>query len=113
MKQGEIWLINLDPTVGAEMQKTRPALIVNADTMGILPLRIVAPITGWKAHFRDSPWMVRIDPSPQNGLVKVSTADCFQIRSVSITRIVSKVGVTGPEIIALVQEAINRVIASA
>ncbi|MDR2792248.1 MAG: type II toxin-antitoxin system PemK/MazF family toxin, partial [Treponema sp.] len=28
MKQSEIWLINLDPTIGAEMRKTRPALIV-------------------------------------------------------------------------------------
>jgi mRNA interferase MazF len=113
MKQGEIWLINLDPSVGAEMQKTRPALIVNADTLGRLPLRIVAPITGWKEHFLNNPWMVRIDPSSQNGLTKVSTVDCFQIRSVSISRIVSKVGVAGPEIIARVQEAISRVIASA
>jgi len=40
MKQGEIWLINLDPTVGAEMNKTRPAVIINDDQLGKLPLKI-------------------------------------------------------------------------
>lgn len=35
MGRGEVWLINLDPTVGAEIKKTRPAVIVNNDTVGI------------------------------------------------------------------------------
>jgi len=42
MKQGEIWLIGLDPSIGAEMRKTRPALIINADTLGKLPLKIIS-----------------------------------------------------------------------
>ena len=62
MKQGEIWLVNLDPAVGAEIKKTRPALIVNADAFGKLPLKIIAPITGWKESFKDVPWMVRVEP---------------------------------------------------
>ena len=45
MKRSEIWLINLDPTIGAEIQKTRPAIIVNDDSMGVLPLRVIVPIT--------------------------------------------------------------------
>jgi mRNA interferase MazF len=45
MKQSEIWLINLDPTIGSEMRKTRPALIVNDDALGRLPLKIIVPIT--------------------------------------------------------------------
>ncbi len=44
MKQGEIWLVDLDPTVGAEMRKVRPALVVNADELGRLPLKIVAVV---------------------------------------------------------------------
>lgn len=36
MRRGEVWLINLDPTVGAEIQKTRPAIIVNDDGVGVL-----------------------------------------------------------------------------
>ncbi|MDR0562865.1 MAG: type II toxin-antitoxin system PemK/MazF family toxin [Spirochaetaceae bacterium] len=46
MKQGEIWIISLDPGIGAEMRKTRPALIVSPDALGKLPLKIVVPITG-------------------------------------------------------------------
>jgi mRNA interferase MazF len=47
MRRGEVWLINLDPTVGSEIQKTRPAVIVNDDAIGILPLRVIVPITAW------------------------------------------------------------------
>ena len=50
MKRGEIWLINLDPTLGAEIKKTRPAVIVSADQLGKLPLSIIVPITDWKEH---------------------------------------------------------------
>jgi len=48
MRRGEIWLINLDPTVGAEIRKTRPAVIVNDDAIGILPLKVIVPVTDWK-----------------------------------------------------------------
>ena len=92
MKQGEIWLINLDPTVGAEMSKTRPAVIVNDDQLGKLPLKIVAPITDWKEHYSIASWMIAINPSKQNGLTKKSSIDCFQIRSVSKNRLIKRIG---------------------
>ncbi len=38
MRKAEVWLVNLDPTLGAEIQKTRPAVIVNEDAIGVLPL---------------------------------------------------------------------------
>jgi mRNA interferase MazF len=38
MRRGEVWIITLDPTVGAEIKKTRPAVIVNDDAVGILPV---------------------------------------------------------------------------
>jgi len=41
MKQGEIWLIDLEPTVGAEMKKIRPAVIINDDALGRLPLKLL------------------------------------------------------------------------
>lgn len=37
MRRGEVWLINLNPTIGAEIKKTRPAVIVNDNAIGILP----------------------------------------------------------------------------
>lgn len=51
MKRGEIWLINLDPTLGAEIRKTRPAVIVSSDVLGKLPLSVIVPITDWKDHY--------------------------------------------------------------
>jgi mRNA interferase MazF len=78
MQRGEVWLINLSPTVGAEIQKTRPAIIVNDDDIGILPLKVVVPITDWKDHYSKAPWMVRLDPTAENGLTKSSSADTFK-----------------------------------
>jgi mRNA interferase MazF len=110
MKQGEIWLINLDPTVGAEMNKTRPAVIVSDDQLGKLPLKIIAPITDWKAHYGIAPWMIAIDPSNQNGLSKKSSIDCFQVRSVSKNRLIMQIGnITFLEMLQ-VQEGIIKVI---
>jgi mRNA interferase MazF len=92
MNQGEIWLVDLDPTRGAEIQKTRPAVIVNRNQLGILPLKIVVPITDWKPRYSIAPWMVKIEPTPLNGLLKSSCTDCFQVRSISQERLVKKFG---------------------
>jgi mRNA interferase MazF len=93
MKQGEIWLINLDPTVGAEIQKTRPAVIVNDDALGKLPLKIIVPITDWKDRYEIAPWMTKIYPNAINGLTKISAADSFQIRSVAQERFIKRIGI--------------------
>ena len=92
MKQGEIWLINLDPTTGAEIKKTRPAVIVSDDSLGKLPLRIIVPVTDWKEHYSIAPWMIKLILNKQNGLSKTSAVDSFQVRSVSKERFVKKVG---------------------
>jgi mRNA interferase MazF len=92
MHRGEVWLLNLDPTVGAEIQKTRPVVIVNDDGVGVLPLRVIVPLTEWKDRYSVAPWMVRIEPDSTNGLVKVSAADTFQVRSVSQERFVRQTG---------------------
>jgi mRNA interferase MazF len=110
MKQGEVWLIDLNPTVGAEMKKIRPAVIVNDDRLGKLPLKIIVPITDWKEHYSVAPWMIAINPSGQNGLTKKSSIDCFQIRSVSETRLIKRIGhITFHEVLQ-VQEGITKVI---
>lgn len=59
MKQSEIWLINLDPTVGTEIRKRRPAVIVNDDVMGRLPLKVIVPVTDWKDNYKIAPWMIK------------------------------------------------------
>lgn len=92
MKQGEIWIINLDPTIGAEIRKRRPAVIVNNDDLGKLPLKVIIPITDWKEKYSVSPWMIKLSPDGRNKLTKESSADCFQVRSVSQERFISKIG---------------------
>jgi mRNA interferase MazF len=93
VRRGEVWLINLDPSIGAEIKKTRPAVIVNDDSIGILPLKIIVPITEWKERYSVAPWMVRIQPTTENGLDKVSAADAFQVRSIDQTRMVRRLGI--------------------
>lgn len=92
MRRGEVWLINLDPTFGSEIRKSRPAVIVSEDAIGILPLRVVVPLTEWKERYAIAPWLVRVEPDGMNNLDKSSAMDAFQIRSVSQARFVSRMG---------------------
>jgi mRNA interferase MazF len=93
MKQREIWLINLEPTVGAEIKKTRPCVILNDDSIGILPLKVVAPITDFKEQYEDVPWMVKLMPDDINKIKKVSVIDIFQVRCVSKERLIKRIGI--------------------
>lgn len=90
--KGEIWMVNFNPTKGSEISKCRPAVVISADGVGKLPLKIVVPITDWKTHYKDAPWFTHLSPAPQNGLIKASGADGFQVKSVSLDRFVSKLG---------------------
>lgn len=108
MKRGEIWLVNLDPTIGSEIKKTRPAVIVSSDLVGILPLKVVVPLTDWKDRYASAAWMVKIDPEEQNGLSKTSAADALQIRSVSEQRLVKRLGTTTSfQVVQIVQAVLN------
>ena len=91
-RRGDVWLIDFDPSVGAEIQKIRPAVVISLDTVGRLPLRLVVPITDWKPLYTHFPWFVHIAVSSNNGLIKDSGADCFQTKSVSADRLVRKLG---------------------
>jgi mRNA interferase MazF len=91
-RRGEIWLVDFDPAVGAEMHKIRPAAVISMDTIGRLPLRIVVPITDWKPHYVNFPWFVELPATSTNGLAKDSGADAFQAKSVSQSRFVRLLG---------------------
>src|SRR6476469_7404013 len=86
--RGEIWLVNLDPTVGAEIRKTRPVIVVNSDAIGALPIKLVAPLTEWKDHLARNVWHVKIMPDDRNGLSKPSAVDTLQLRGVDTQRFV-------------------------
>ncbi|MDA0745634.1 MAG: type II toxin-antitoxin system PemK/MazF family toxin [bacterium] len=111
MNRSEIWLINLDPTIGAEIRKTRPAVIISDNAIGILPLKVIVPITEWKDRYAAAPWMVRLEVNTQNGLEKDSAADTFQIRSLSQKRFVQKLGSLPDETMQAISEALALVLA--
>ena len=91
--RGEVWRVNFDPTQGAEIRKIRPAVVISDNSIGKLPLKIVIPITEWDSSYLRYPWMTRLDLSAANGLSKTSSADAFQIRSLSLNRFTAKIGV--------------------
>jgi mRNA interferase MazF len=110
MHRGEIWLVNLNPTVGTEISKTRPSIIVNDDTIGILPLKVIVPLTDWKDSFAVRPWMVKLEPSTENNLAKISAVDTFQIRSVSESRLLRKLGDASESSMLLISQALGIVL---
>jgi len=104
--RGEVWMVDLNPTRGSEMAKSRPCVIVSAAGIGILPLRIIVPITGWDERYVSLSWMVLIEPDADNGLSKSSAADTFQIRSASLDRFISKLGTLTDDQTDLIASAI-------
>jgi mRNA interferase MazF len=91
-RRGEVWDVEFRPAVGAEIQKARPAVVMNVPEVGRLPLCIVVPITEWKPAFAGFSWFVPLSPAPENGLAKESGADAFQVKSVSDHRLVRRLG---------------------
>jgi mRNA interferase MazF len=91
-RRGEIWLVDFDPAIGAEIRKIRPAVVISMDTIGRLPLRIVVPLTDWKPPYSQFPWFVKLEANAVNGLIKDSGADAFQTKSISESRFVNLLG---------------------
>ncbi len=70
-KRGDVWLVNFNPTVGAEIRKVRPAVVVTVAGIGRLPLQIVVPLTDWKPHYANASWLVPVPASATNGLRRI------------------------------------------
>ena len=98
-KRSKIWLVDLNPTRGQEIQKTRPVVIISSDLFSPIAIRIAIPITSWQEKFGDRPFMVRIDANPDNGLDKNSAGNLLQIRSLSAERFIRKLGQVTDEIL--------------
>ena len=84
MTRYEIWFINLDPTVGAEIKKTRPCVIISPPQLDYLQTRLIAPIT---SKGSSAPYRVEFELLDKDAKIL-----CDQIRCVSTDRFVSKVG---------------------
>lgn len=90
-RRGEVFLVNFDPTIGAEIKKIRPALVIQNDRANRLsPITIVAAITS-KFDDRLYPTEVRIQAG-EGGLKEESVVVLDQIRSIDQQRIIKKLG---------------------
>lgn len=105
-KRGDIWLVEFDPARGAEIQKTRPAVVMNVKGIGRLPLYIVVPVTDWKPNYSTFSWFVRLKPSVEAGLRKESGADAFQVKSLAEDRFFRLLGQVTPDQLKDIAKAI-------
>ena len=109
MNTKDIYLVELDPTRGSEIKKTRPCVIVSNNDIKVLPLKIVLPLIGYdKKH--NKMWMVKIEPDTNNNLSKDSTIDPMHIRSVSHKRMIKKIGELSQEDFEKIKEVLSLVL---
>ena len=106
--RGEIWDVDLNPTVGREQSGHRPALIVSDDAMNASQrgLVVVIPVTGTD---RGLPSHVPVNP-PDGGLSKFSVIMTEQIRSVSKVRLGRRHGKVTQEIMDQVEQTLRLVL---
>ena len=100
-------MVQFAPGSGSELTNPHPAVVLSRDDVGVLPLRVVVPITSFQPRFANVPWMVVINANATNGLRHKSVADCFQPRSFDVGRFREKWG----EVTAEQADEIARVVA--
>jgi len=90
MKRYELFSVDLDPTIGVEMRKTRPCLVVSPDEMNRnVHSVIVAPLT---TNFRNIPSRVKINANTSNGLSETSYVALDQIKTIDKNRCKKRIG---------------------
>ncbi len=95
MRRGEIWLVNLDPAMGSEMNKRRPAVIVSNNganaVAGQFRKGVVTVVPVSSNVSRVFPFQVLLEPGT-TGLRAGSKAQAEQVRSVSVDRLGPRIG---------------------
>ena len=103
MKQYAIVLVGLDPTVGAEMKKTRPCVVISPDEMNDwLHTVQVAPLT---TNVRAYPWRVPITFQRKKGMVALD-----QIRTIDKRRVVRRLGSMRPTVVRRLKSVIEEML---
>ncbi len=103
--RGDIWLVGLDPTKGREQAGMRPALVVSVDVFnhGAAELVVVIPIT---SKAKGIPLHVEVSP-PEGGLTMTSFVKCEDVRSISTSRLVRRLGKVSPATIDSVEDRLR------
>jgi len=89
-RRGEVYLVSFDPTVGHEIQKTRPAVVIQNDISNqYSPITIVAAVS---SHFSNPPHPREVILPAKSGFPKPSAVILNQIRSVDRKRLIKRLG---------------------
>ena len=107
LRRGDLYLCSFDPTIGHEIRKTRPALVIQNDIGNrFSPLTIVAAITSTVSSV---PYPVEaiIEPTASNGLDVRSSIRLDQIRTVDRIRLMKKLGQIDTGVTLQVEQAIR------
>jgi mRNA interferase MazF len=92
VKRGEIWLVRLDPTIGSELRKTRPCVVVSPPHLAFHDTFVIVPMT---TADRPTRFRVPIEFQGKRGLILPD-----QIRTVSRERLVRRLGEVEPQILS-------------
>ena len=104
MKSGEIWLAQLDPTVGSEIQKTRPCVVISPGEMNAhLRTVIVAPMT---TGSRPAGFRVPLTFQGKQGLIMLD-----QLRALDRIRLVKRLGTLRPQTLAATRQTLQAMFA--
>ena len=102
MIRGEIWLVNLDPTVGSEIRKTRRCVVVSpAEMHDHLRTPIVAPMS---TKSRSAPFRIGVTHGGKKGLILLD-----QMRAVDKVRLVKKLGTVSPRTLTVALSTLQEV----
>jgi mRNA interferase MazF len=106
-RRGEIWLVDLDPAKGSEIQKTRSVVVVSSNAINGLSIRMVSPITSFQDKHLKRIWAVPIDATSSTGLANQSTIMAEQSRCVALERFVRIQGIVPPEVLEELEIALK------
>ena len=99
--RGEIWITDFDPAQGHEQAGIRPALVISVDPFNTstAKLAVVLPLTSRDKHIRTQ---VPVQ-SPEGGLMQLSFIKCEDVRSLSISRLIKRLGVVREDTLEAVE----------
>ena len=108
MKQGEIWLTDLNPVKGSQQSGTRPVVILSGNLLNThLPLVICCPLTSKIKNYKGN---IVLKPNSDNKLTQDSEVLLFHIRSLSKDRLLRKIGCITKSDLELLKKSLNEIL---
>ncbi len=105
MKQGELWMVNLNPVKGREQAGEWPVLIISGNLLNEnTDIVIACPLTTKLKMYHGN---LILKPSKENGLVKTSEVLTWQVRSISKKRLIKKLGRIADQDLQKVHSTLN------